>query len=139
MPLEIRVLEETDVPTFVSIMAAAMQPSPVGRAMHESTPYPTYLRFQKEKLFRTLHTPHIHHLKVVDTDNNAVLAYATWEFYENGRSDEQLKELEEPFEPGKEKDSLSGKVQRDWFAYLNGASRALGKMPHGCKSVLSAT
>ncbi|KAL1625514.1 hypothetical protein SLS56_007336 [Neofusicoccum ribis] len=131
MPLEIRPLEEPDVPTFVSITTAALGSSGIGRILHDDPPHPAYLERRKERVRKTLDKPHIHNLKVVDTDNNdEMIACASWEIFENGRSDDELNELEQPFEPIEEERERFGQVQRDFFAYLNRVRRALGKTPH---------
>jgi hypothetical protein len=50
-------------------------------------PYPSYQRDQEAVVHHELKhsSGHIHHLKVIDTDNNNTVAYAKWEIYKLGR------------------------------------------------------
>ncbi|KAF4544268.1 putative gnat family protein [Lasiodiplodia theobromae] len=132
MPLEIRRLEEADVPQFVDITTAALYSSGMGRALHDDPPHPVHLEQRKEKLRKALSKPNTHHLKVVDTDNNdEIIAGAIWSFFDNGRSDEELKELEQPFEPIEEERERFGAAQKAFFGgYLHRVRRQLGKTPH---------
>ena len=135
MPLEIRPVEEADVPQFVSIVSASLDASDIGRMMHDDPPHPAYLARRKEKIFKSLSKPNMYNLKVVDTDNNdEMIAGATWSIFANGRSDEELKELEQPFEPVEEERERYGRAQRDFFeGYLNRVRRSFGKTPHYCE------
>ncbi|KAH7030041.1 acyl-CoA N-acyltransferase [Macrophomina phaseolina] len=132
MPLEIRPLEEADVPTMVHITSISLNSSGILRLMHDDPPHPRYVEQRLDKVRQTLSKPTAHLLKVVDTDNNdEIVACAHWEIYANGRSDEQLKELEQPFEPLEEERERFGQVQRDFFgSYLTRVRRELGKTPH---------
>lgn len=135
MPLEIRPLQKADVPTFVSVSTAALGYSGIGRLLHDDPPHPASVERRISNLRESLSKPHVHHLKVVDTENNdEIIACATWEIFENGRSDEELKELEQPYEPIEEERERFGAIQRDFFGgYLRRVRRELGKTPHYCE------
>ncbi|KKY13158.1 hypothetical protein UCDDS831_g09278 [Diplodia seriata] len=131
MPLEIRRLEDADVPHFVTITTAALGTSGFGRAMHDDPPHPAYVERRKEKVRKSLGKPNLHHLKVVDTDNNdEIIACAVWEFFPNGRSDEDLRELEQPFQPVVEEGERFCRFQQHFFSYLGRVRLQMGKAPH---------
>ncbi|EKG18678.1 hypothetical protein MPH_04024 [Macrophomina phaseolina MS6] len=120
---------------MVHITSISLNSSGILRLMHDDPPHPRYVEQRLDKVRQTLSKPTAHLLKVVDTDNNdEIVACAHWEIYANGRSDEQLKELEQPFEPLEEERERFGQVQRDFFgSYLTRVRRELGKTPHYCE------
>ncbi|OJD29014.1 gnat family acetyltransferase [Diplodia corticola] len=131
MPLEIRRVEEADIPRFVTVTNAALDASGIGCAMHGDTPHPAYLAHRQEKLLKSLSKPNIHHLKVVDTDNNdELIAGAVWAVFDHGRSDDEIRELEQPFEPIEEERERFGRIQTAFFSYLNRVRLQMGKTPH---------
>lgn len=134
MPLEIRPVEEADADTMVYITTAALGSSGVIRLKHDDPPHPAYMQRRRERVLNTLSKPTGRVLKVVDTDNNdEIIAIAHWEILDKGRSDEELKELEQPYEPIEEERERHGQVQRDFFNYLHRVRRELGKTPHYCE------
>ncbi|KAF4304200.1 putative gnat family [Botryosphaeria dothidea] len=137
MPLEIRPVEEADADTMVYITTAALGSSGVIRLKHDDPPHPAYMQRRRERVLNTLSKPTGRVLKVVDTDNNdEIIAIAHWEILDKGRSDEELKELEQPYEPIEEERERHGQVQRDFFNYLHRVRRELGKTPHYFLSLL---
>ncbi|KAL1637686.1 hypothetical protein SLS58_009217 [Diplodia intermedia] len=137
MPLEIRRLEDADVPQFVTITTAALGTSGIGRAMHDDPPHPAYVERRKEKVRKSLGKPNFHHLKVVDTDNNdEIIACAVWEVFPNGRSDEDLRELEQPFQPIVEEGERFCRFQKHFFGYLGRVRLQMGKAPHYCAMLI---
>lgn len=137
MPLEIRPVEEADADTMVYITTAALGSSGVIRLKHDDPPHPAYMQRRRERVLNTLCKPTGRVLKVVDTDNNdEIIAIAHWEILDKGRSDEELKELEQPYEPIEEERERYGQVQRDFFNYLHRVRRELGKTPHYFLSLL---
>ncbi|KAK7705675.1 hypothetical protein SLS57_009984 [Botryosphaeria dothidea] len=137
MPLEIRPVEEADADTMVYITTAALGSSGVIRLKHDDPPHPAYMQRRRERVLNTLSKPTGRVLKVVDTDNNdEIIAIAHWEILDKGRSDEELKELEQPYEPIEEERERYGRVQRDFFNYLHRVRRELGKTPHYFLSLL---
>lgn len=137
MPLEIRPAEEADADTMVYITTAALGSSGVIRLKHDDPPHPAYMQRRRERVLNTLSKPTGRVLKVVDTDNNdEIIAIAHWEILDKGRSDEELKELEQPYEPIEEERERYGRVQRDFFNYLHRVRRELGKTPHYFLSLL---
>ncbi|OJD35306.1 gnat family acetyltransferase [Diplodia corticola] len=138
MPLEIRPVSPADADAMVSITNAALGSSGLIRLKHASPPHPAYRRHHKAGVLKALAKPTARVLKVVDTDtdDDEIIAIGHWEIYDNGRPDEEIAELEKPFEPLEEERERFGVVQRDFFEYLFRVRREVGKMPHYYLSLL---
>ncbi|KKY15003.1 putative gnat family [Diplodia seriata] len=132
MPLEIRPVEPADADTMAYITTTALGSTGVIRLKHNDPPHPAYTQHHKESILKSLSKSTARVLKVVDTDNNdEIIAIGHWEIYDKGRSDEELKQMEKPYEPPVEEErERFGHVQRDFFNYLNRVNRELGKTPH---------
>ena len=110
----------------VSIRVASLGSLVIGHP----PPYPGYVEEQEALLHNDLdNNPHVHHLKVVDTENEGeVVAYAKWEVYKHGRPD--LEKLREPMKKSDEKVDQFGLLREaahDYFCRRNGE---MGKHPH---------
>ncbi|KAF2137922.1 uncharacterized protein K452DRAFT_257132, partial [Aplosporella prunicola CBS 121167] len=127
MPLEVQPLTDADASRFVAIADAALGSTGVGLCLG---PHP------QPEIEKTLASkPYVHYLKVVDSDTGDVLACAKWEIHDQGRSDEQLAELDEPIQVAEEQRQYE-KAHQEFFGYLNAGRKALGKKPHYFLSLL---
>lgn len=127
MALVVRPVEHADVAQCIGIRVDTLGSLVIGRP----PPYPGYVEAAEASLHKDLDNkpPHVRHLKVVDTENEAeVVAYAKWEIYPQGRPD--LENLKKPMrQADKEVDQfgLLREAAHDYFCSRNGE---MGKLPH---------
>lgn len=124
--LEVRPVEHLDVARCVQIRIDTLGSLVIGRP----PPYPGFSEDQEATVHRDIdHSPHVHHLKVVDPDDeHEIMAYAKWEVYEKGRPD--LKQLSQPMDESDKAVDRFGRlreVAHDYFCTRNGEK---GKHPH---------
>jgi len=135
MPLVVRSVEHADVANCISLRIASLGSLVIGRP----PPYPGYAEEAEASVHNDLDkNPHVHHLKVVDPDNETdIMAYAKWEVYKHGRPDlEQLREaMKMPIEEVDQYSQLRI-AAREYFCRRNGD---MGKHPHIRKSAISNT
>lgn len=131
MPLVVRKVEHSDVIQCIGIRTTTLGSLVIGRP----PPYPGYFEKQEASLHKDIdHSPHVHHLKVVDTENEAeVLAYAKWEMYEHGRPD--LKKLREPMKKEDMDVDDFGLLRKAAHEYFCRRNREAGKKGHLRKSL----
>jgi hypothetical protein len=93
-------------------------------------PYPGYVGQQITSLHNDLaHKPHIHHLKVVETETGEPIAYAKWEMYPHGRPD--LEQLTQPMDEASKNVDQYGRLREaahEYFSTRNGGE--MGRTPH---------
>lgn len=93
--LVVKPVKYADVPQCIAIRVAALGSLVIGRL----PPYPGYVEEAEAAIRANLDDPSslMRHLKVVDpADEGEVMAYAKWELYPEGRSQESLAKLKEP-------------------------------------------
>ncbi|KAJ0119219.1 acyl-CoA N-acyltransferase [Diaporthe amygdali] len=124
--LAVRPVEHTDVTECVKIRIDSLGSLVIGRLPE----YPGFAENQEATIHRDIDdSPHIHHLKVVDPENELeIIAYAKWEVYKNGRPD--LWKLSQPMEESAKAVDGFGplrEVAHNYFCTRNGEK---GKHPH---------
>ncbi|KAF2090536.1 acyl-CoA N-acyltransferase [Saccharata proteae CBS 121410] len=133
MPLEIALLEETDVSNFIAIQNAALGSTGIGRHLHIYPPTTARVAEAETTLRNALKTkPHLRYLKAIDTDTGEMVAGAKWEPLEQGRSQEDIAALAHdiPQPLDEEEARLCGAAMEDFFGYLNRSRQAMGTKPH---------
>lgn len=129
MPLIVRPVEYADVPQCVVIRIATLGSLVIGRP----PPYAGYQQEQEASVkFDLDNKPHVHHLKVVDPDNEQeVLAYAKWEVYPEGRPD--LDRLSQPMDPEDKTIDQFGLLREAAHEYFCQRNGEMGMHPHICE------
>ncbi|KAI0010760.1 acyl-CoA N-acyltransferase [Xylariaceae sp. FL0662B] len=134
MPFVARPVKHADVAQCVSIRIASLGSLVIGRP----PPYPGYVQESEDSLHFDLdNSPHVHHLKVIDTENEEeVIAYAKWEVYERGRPDlEKLRQLDATVKEVDQYGRLR-EVAHEHFSRRNGE---MGKHPHLLLALVTAS
>ncbi|KAJ4297644.1 hypothetical protein N0V90_005538 [Kalmusia sp. IMI 367209] len=87
MPLTVLPVKGPDIPNCIALRASVLGSLVIGRPPADAA----YMTAAETALHVDLvhHHDYIHHLKVVDTDDeeSKIVAYAKWEVYEHGRPD----------------------------------------------------
>jgi hypothetical protein len=100
---------------------------------HWPPPYPGYVEGAEAAVRTNLDDPDsfVRHLKVVNLANEGeIMAYAKWELYPDGRSEENLEKLKEPVSNEDMKVDQYGALREaahDYFCSRNGE---MGRRPH---------
>ncbi|KAF1976280.1 hypothetical protein BU23DRAFT_551742 [Bimuria novae-zelandiae CBS 107.79] len=116
--LLVRPVEHADVATCAALRTATLGSLVIGRL----PPYPGFVEEQIASIRRNLDDrPFVHHLKVIDPANNdEILAYAKWEIYQDGRSDQDA--LKQPMKEASKSADQHGRLReaaRDYFCTNN--------------------
>lgn len=132
--LLVRPIEPINVGKCAALRTAALGSLVIGRP----PPYPGYVDDQMASIRNDLdNKPHVHHLKVVDTDNDdEILAYAKWEIYEHGRPD--LDGLRQPMDEESKKVDQYGSLREAAHEYFCKRNGEMGKHPHIRESIFTA-
>ena len=121
-----RPVEHADVAQCVALRVASLGSLVIG----QPPPYPGYIQDQETTVHRDLdNSPHVHHLKVVDPDNEGeIMAYAKWEVYADGRPD--LEKLRKPIEQRDKEVDQFGRLREVAHEYFSRRNGEMGKHPH---------
>jgi hypothetical protein len=132
MPLVVRPADHADVAQCVSIRVASLGSLVIGHP----PPYPGYVEKQEASFHNDLdNSPHVHHLKVVDTENEEeVVAYAKLEVYKHGRPD--LEKLRESIKKSDKEVDQFGLLREAAHDYFSRRNSDMGKHPHIRESIM---
>lgn len=126
MPLVIRDVEHADITECIGLRVAALGSLVIGRL----PPYLGYVDEAEARVRRELDgSPHVHHLKVVDTEKGEeIVAYGKWEVYERGRGED----VGSASVGGGEGEGFRElrRLVRGWF---HKRKKEMGKKPHICE------
>jgi hypothetical protein len=126
MNLVVQEVTHADAAQCIDLRVRALGSLVIGRP----PPYAGYM----EKAQASIHSdldgaPHVHHLKVVDSDNESeVIAYGKWEVYLNGRPD--LDNLRKPMTREDKEVDQFGVLREAAHAYFCERNGEMGKQPH---------
>jgi hypothetical protein len=127
--LVVKPVEHADVAQCIAMRVAALGSLVIGRP----PPYPGYVEGAEAAVRANLDDPDsfVRHLKVVNLANEGeIMAYAKWELYPDGRSEENLEKLKEPVSNEDMKVDQYGALREaahDYFCSRNGE---MGRRPH---------
>jgi GNAT superfamily N-acetyltransferase len=126
MTLTMLPVTHADIPKCISLRVASLGSLAIGRL----PPYPGYVEAREASLRNDLdHRPHVHPLKVVDSDTDEIVAYAKYEIYPQGRQD--VEELKKPMDEAMKNVDQCGALREaahKYFCDRDGGE--IGQGPH---------
>jgi hypothetical protein len=124
--LLVRPVQNADVASCAALRTETLGSLVIGRP----PPFPGYQEDQMSSIRNDLaNKPHVHHLKVVDTEaNDEIIAYAKWEIYEHSRPD--LEALKQPMDEASKHVDQYGRLREAAHEYFCSRNGKMGKNPH---------
>ena len=124
--LQVRPVQYADVASCAALRTATLGSLVIGHL----PPFPGYQEDQMTSIESDLaNKPHVHHLKVVDTDgNDNIIAYAKWQIYKHRRPD--LEALEQPIGEASKCVDRYGRLREAAHEYFCSRNGQMRKHPH---------